>query len=255
MTSPEDRKHGLHIKIDRLNAQEIVIVDNVVTAILTPAEHSVLHDSWLTSQEWADAFLGLLRVHHGLSREPLGTLQFEAAFNDACEAAGWSVTPADGATNRFYDTVINKDGVRRVLSLKSTAAKNLKRDTVEISKLTEGAWIQDARRQSDRRDKIVELFREYRTITDGIVILRAFRETDGVRYELVEIPTDLFKSVEDLSIEEAQKGTIPLPMGAATPLFKIGIDRSDSKVKLTGVRIDAITVHGEWKLSGEKQAR
>lgn len=255
MTNSEDQKNGLHIKIDKLNPQQIVIVDNVVTAILTPAEHSVLADSWLTSKEWADAFLGLLRVHHGLSREPLGTLQFEAAFNNACEAAGWEVDPAAGATNRFFDTVISKDGVRKVLSLKSTAAKALKRNTVEISKLTEGAWIQDARRQADRRDKIVELFREYREVTDGIVILRAFREDDGVRYELVEIPTELFTSVEDLTIEEAQRGTIPLPVGATQPLFKIGIDRSDAKVKLTGVRIDAITVHGEWKLVGKKESR
>lgn len=255
MIDPEGQKQDLHIKIDRLNAQQVVIVDNVVTAILTPAEHSVLADSWLTTKEWGDAFLGLLRVHHGLSREPLGTLQFEAAFNNACEAAGWKVNPAEGATNRFFDTVITKGSVRKVLSLKSTAAKAMKRDTVDISKLTEGAWIQDARRQADRRDKIVQLFREYRQATDGIVILRAFREVDGVRYELVEIPTELFESVEDLSIEEAQKGTIPLPMGAVQPLFKIGIDRSDAKVKLTGVRLDAITVHGTWKLEGEKEAR
>lgn len=250
----EDPKSGLHKKIDDLNTQEIVIVDKVVTSILTPAEHSLLEDSWLASVAWGEAFLALLRVHHGLSREPLGTLQFEAAFNDACETAGWSVSPAAGATNRFFDTVINKDGDRRVLSLKSTAAAALKPHMVEISKLTEGAWIQDARRQADRRDRIVALFKEYRQITDGIVILRAFRQIDGVRYELVEIPTVLFEAVDALSIENAQKGTIPFPPDAVKPTFKIGIDRSDSKVKLA-VRTDAITIHGQWKLSGKKEAR
>lgn len=257
MTSPAasgDRKTNLHNKIEELNTQEIVIVDKVVTSILTPAEHSLLEGSWLASPAWGEAFLALLRVHHGLSREPLGTLQFEAAFNDACETAGWSVTPAAGATNRFYDTVINKDGQRKVLSLKSTAAAALKPHMVEISKLTEGAWIQDARRQADRRDRIVELFKEYRTVTDGIVILRAFRETNGVRYQLVEIPTELFNEVDTLTVENAQKGTIPFPPGSVVPDFKIGIDRSDSKVKLA-VNIKAAVVHGEWKLSGEKESR
>jgi len=249
-----DRKTQLHSKIEDLNTQEIVIVDNVVTSIQAPAEHTVLKDSWLTAKEWAEAFLALLRVHHGLSREPLGTLQFEAAFNDASEAAGWTVTAAAGATNRFFDTVIVKDGARIVLSLKSTAAKALKENWVEISKLTEGAWIQDARRQADRRDRIVALFKEYRDITDGIVILRAFRETDGVRYQLVEIPTSLFEAVDSLSVENAQKGTIPFPADAVVPTFKIGIDRSDAKVKLA-VHISAVTIHGQWKLAGEREPR
>ncbi|MDE8670823.1 hypothetical protein PY310_19820 [Pseudarthrobacter sp. H3Y2-7] len=257
MTTPApsgDRKTQLHSKIEDLNTQEIIIVDKVVTSILAPAEHTVLKDSWLTTKEWAEAFLALLRVHHGLSREPLGTLQFEAAFNDASEAAGWTVSAAAGATNRFFDTVIVQDGTRMVLSLKSTAAKGLKENWVEISKLTEGAWIQDARRQAERRDRIVALFKEYRDITDGIVILRAFREEEGVRYQLVEIPTSLFEAVDSLSVENAQKGTIPFPADAVVPMFKIGIDRSDAKVKLH-VHIGAATIHGQWKLSGEKESR
>lgn len=249
-----DRRTQLHNKIEDLNTQEIIIVDNVVTSIQAPAEQRVLKYSWLTAQNWAEAFLALLRVHHGLSREPLGTLQFEAAFNDASEAAGWTVSAAAGATNRFYDTVISDDRRRVVLSLKSTAARALKENWVEISKLTEGAWIQDARRQSERRDRIVGLFQEYREITDAIIILRAFRETDGVRYQLVEIPTVLFDAVDSLSVENAQKGTIPFPADAVVPTFKIGIDRSDAKVKLA-VHISAVEIHGEWKLYGEREPR
>lgn len=257
MTSPAssgERINQLRAKIEDLNTQEILIVDNVVTSLKTPAEHAVLKDSWLTAPEWAEAFLGLLRVHHGLSRSPLGTLQFEAAFNDASEVAGWKVTAAAGATNRFFDTVIVKDDTRVVLSLKSTAAKGMTENWVEISKLTEGAWIQDARRQADRRDSIVALFKEYRTVTNGIIILRAFRETDGVRYQLVEIPTSLFEAVDSLSVENAQRGTISFPADARPPKFKIGIDRSDAKLRLA-VHISAATIHGQWKLLGEKEAR
>lgn len=239
-------KDDLLRKVEELSDREIVVVDRVVTSILTPADHFLLDGSWLADEAWGDAFLALLRVHHGLSPEPLGTLQFETAFNDACTVAGWVVDPAAGATNRFYDTVIRKNGTSKVLSLKSTSAKGIRRDLVEISKLTEAAWIQDTRRINDRRDSIVDLFKRYRDSTDSIVILRAFREDDGILYQLVEIPTELFAAVDNLSVEDAQRGTIPFP--SDTPVFKVGIDRSDAKVKLSA-RIDALVIHGEWKIS------
>lgn len=255
MNFPTPSIHGinddLHKKIDALNEQELVIVNKVVTSILTPADHFLLPQSWIADSAWGEAFLALLRVHHGLSREPLGTLQFETAFNDACQVSGWTVTPAAGATNRFFDTVICKAGSTKVLSLKSTAAKGLKKHTIEISKLTEAAWIQDVRRMADRRDAIINLFKTYRKATDGIIVLRAFKEQDGIRYQMVEIPTALFKAVDSLTIEEAQKGTIPFP--SVDPIFKVGIDRSDAKVKLSA-RIDAVVVHGEWKISTTTEA-
>ncbi|MDR6688974.1 hypothetical protein J2Y41_004574 [Arthrobacter sp. 1088] len=165
------------------------------------------------------------------------------------------MTPADGATNRFFDTTLSKDGVRKRLSLKASAARDMKRDWVHISKLTEAAWIQDVRRQVDRRDNIVNLFKEYRAGTDGIVMLRAFREVGAVDYQLVEIPTSIFEAVDSLSVEDAQKATIPMPSDAVVPSFKIRIDRSDAKITLTSIRLAAITVHGEWKLKGEKDPR
>ncbi|AOY74474.1 hypothetical protein ARZXY2_4975 (plasmid) [Arthrobacter sp. ZXY-2] len=254
MTLPPDRK-GLQLKIERLNDQEIIVVDDFVSAIMTPVEAALLGDSWLTSEAWGEGFLARLRAHHALSQEPLGTLQFESAFNAACAAAGWEVTPADGATNRFFDTTLVKDGIRKRLSLKASAAKDMKRESVHISKLTEAAWIQDVRRQVDRRDNIVNLFKEYRAGTDGIVMLRAFREVGAVDYQLVEIPTSLFEAVDNLSVEDAQKATIPMPPNAVLPKFKIRVDRSDAKITLTSIRIDAITVHGEWKLQGDKDPR
>ncbi len=170
MTQPEPRK-ALRGKIDELNNQEVEVVDDFVSALLTPVDERLLDDSWLATTTWSEAFLARLRAHHALSQEPLSTTQFEAAFNAACTAAGWTVTPAVGATNRFYDTTIVKDANRRCLSLKASSAKAMSRTSIHISKLTEAAWIQDTRRQADRRTHLVELFREYADVTDAIVIL------------------------------------------------------------------------------------
>ena len=82
----------------------------------------------------------------------------------------------------------------------STAARNLSERTAHISKLTEAAWIQDVRSARARRQRTLELFRDYRAAVDAIRLLRAFREPGKMpnRYQLIEIPGDLFKSLEDV---------------------------------------------------------
>ena len=59
-------------------------------------------------------------------------------------------------------TVTSADGQARKLSLKSTAARSLAKTSAHISKLTEAAWIQDARTKTDRRKNTLKLFRDYR---------------------------------------------------------------------------------------------
>lgn len=127
----------------------------------------------------------------------------------------------------------------------------MSKKSVHISKLTEAAWIQDVRRQADRRNKIVELFKEYRDATDGIIMLRGFQNDAGVFYELVEIPTSLFSPIDKLGIKMAQQPTIPIPPDSDDPYMKIRIDRSDAKITLTGIKLRVCYVHGQWALESQ----
>jgi hypothetical protein len=250
---------ALHEKIDRLSNREADVVEDFVDALLKPIYSEEIPQTWLTAPAWKDAFLARLRGHHALSIEPLSTTQFEAAFNYACVTSGWHVEAAGSATQRFFDTTIsNGEGVARKLSLKSSSAKDMRVSTIHISKLTEAAWIQDVRRQADRRNSIVALFDEYRTTTSSIVMLRGFADRDGyqVRYELVEIPTSIFAPVAGLTVEQAQASTIRIPPGS-TPQnahFAIRIDRGDAKITLTGVRLEQCIVHGRWGLARSSRA-
>jgi len=72
MTQPEPRK-ALREKIDELNNQEVEVVDDFVSALLTPVDERLLDDSWLATTTWSEAFLARLRAHHALSQEPLST--------------------------------------------------------------------------------------------------------------------------------------------------------------------------------------
>ena len=148
--------------------------------------------------DMADPAFGVGRVlrprdpaHHGTTTEPLGLTSFETVFRNACEALDWPLDAPGSATRRFVDlTVTPADGTTRRLSLKSTAAKKLAEGSAHISKLTEAAWIQDVRSARARRQRLLELFRDYRAAVDAIVMLRAFREPDTIptRYQLIEIP-------------------------------------------------------------------
>jgi hypothetical protein len=243
------RHEDLHREIDRLSGADAELVGRFVAAMTSPVAEWLEPGSWLSTGAWSGAFSARLRAHHALNPDPLSTTAFEAAFNASCRAAGWTVEPHPSATHRFSDTALSRPGHAPVrLSLKASAARDLRRNSVHISKLTEAAWIQDARTQSDRRAKLVELFDDYRAETDAIVMLRCFADPvrDVFEYELVEIATSVFASVDDLSVADAQASTIPIPPGVAVPDARIRIDRSDAKITVTGIRLDVCTVHGRW---------
>ena len=54
---------------------------------------------------------------------------------------------------------------------------------------------------------MLALFRDYRQAVDAIIMLRAFRK-EGVpnRYQLLEIPTVLFASIQEAPLVECQVG-------------------------------------------------
>lgn len=242
----------LHGKIDRLSEREASVAERFLIALLRPIYSEPLPETWLATVAWREAFAAWLQGYHALSSEPLGRLQFESAFNHACEVTGWRVNPAASATQRFYDTNISKSGIEKKISLKASSAKGMVAGAVHISKLTEGAWIQDARKRVDRRNLIVQLFQDYQSSTSSIFMLRGFegRNEFQVFYELVEIPTSIFEQVADLTVQDAQRGTVNIPTGTTSRNrdFAIRIDRSDSKITLAGIRLDICIAHGRWGL-------
>lgn len=130
-------------------------------------------------------------------------------------------------------------------------ARGLSDTTLHISKLTEAAWIQDTRTARDRRDRTLELFRQYRETVDQIIMLRAFR--DDVRnapqkYQLVEIPVSIFDSIQQapLQLFERDAPVIECTVDDRVEAV-VAIDRSDAKITVRRVRLSACTVHAEWE--------
>lgn len=238
-------------KLERLSPAGIRFVARVVDSMSMPPRVSIHRDTWITtSEEWIDYFGLALSVHHGTTSEPLRTTGFENVFRNACESVNWVISPHGSMTQRFVDiTVQSSNREKRRISLKSTAAKNLSETRVHISKLTEAAWIQDVRSAQTRRDAIRNLFQEYLDAVDIIIVLRAFRNNEGAiqRYQLVEIPSEIFASILNQSSDtfKSEAPIIDCDVDGRT-IARVAIDRSDAKITVRSILLDVCTVHAEW---------
>jgi len=214
-----------------------------IEVLRTPCRVQMNPDSSLNSTEFESEFRSKLLTHHCFMGSPLFQESFDSAFISACSRAGHSVDLAPEG-RRFWDVMI--DGRR--ISLKSTKQKNLRENTLHISKLTEAAWIQDCRSPRQRRDCTFKLFKEYNAQVDAIIQLRYFASTR--KYELVEIPVSLFSQVLTVGLRHfsADGPTINIPIGQDPPDFTLKLDRSDAKITLANINKDLCLVHGTWEL-------
>jgi len=214
-----------------------------IDALRTPCKTQMHPDSHWNSDEFESEFRSKLLTHHCFMGSPLFQESFDSAFMAACLRAGHRVEEAPPG-KRFWDVMV--DGRR--ISLKSTKAKSLRRNTLHISKLTEAAWIQDCRTAAKRQQSTQRLFREYGEEVDAIVQLRYFASL--ALYELVEIPVSLFSQVLDVGRTHyaADGPTINIPIGKEPPDFTLKLDRSDAKITIANINKELCLVHGTWQL-------
>ncbi|MCY4623923.1 MAG: hypothetical protein OXC99_02835 [Chloroflexi bacterium] len=249
-------REDLKARIDGLSETAVRFVSRMVDSLSSPPSLITKGPAtWISSTpDWIEYFGLALSVHHGTTVDALGLTGFETAFANACESVAWSVEAVESSTHRFSDlTVTNSEGISRKLSLKSTAAQRISEEFVLISKLTEAAWIQDVRSARQRRERTLELFKEFRNAVDAIVMLRAFRQPGKTpdRYQLLEIPSEIFRSLEDSSLSDFDSDgpRINCSFAGQERAARVSLDRSDAKVTVSGIRVDVCSIHAEWQLS------
>ncbi len=250
-------REALKRSIDGLSPMGVRFVARMVESLADPplVQFPEAESTWINAeQDWIEYFGLMISAHHGITTEALGLTSFETAFRSTCEAVDWALDPPGSATQRFVDlTVEASDGLERRLSLKSTAAQRLSETTAHISKLTEAAWIQDARSARTRREHTLELFEEYCAAVDAIVMLRAFRvdrTTMPHRYQLIEIPTAIFESLADApqTAFDADGPTIDCAYGGNPAAARVSLDRSDAKITVKQIQLSVCDIHAEWEL-------
>lgn len=243
----------LKATLDTFSPVKIEFVAKVMESLANPPSANIRsRGTWLTGEpDWIEYFGLALSVHHGATTEPLGLSSFETVFRNACEHLRWSIDPPGSQTQRFVDMVVRPEsGDLRRLSLKSTAARDLSETALHISKLTEAAWIQDTRTARGRRDRTLELFRQYQEAVTQIVMLRAFRDDTGKvphKYQLVEIPVSIFDSIQQAPLQVFERDAPVIECTVEDRVAAVvAIDRSDAKITVRRVQLSACTVHAEW---------
>jgi hypothetical protein len=200
-------------------------------------------ESRLLGPVFAEEFTSRLLCQHVFLGSPLRQQGFDAAFMASAKTAGHRVEPAlDG--QRFWDLAL--DGIR--LSLKTTEAKDLREETLHISKLTEAAWIQDCRTAKARQERTISLFGTYRQEVHAIFQFRYFKAR--CLYELVEIPVALFEPILHLprTCFTADGPSINIPIGQIPPDFTLKLDRSDAKITIANIMKSRCILHGVWEM-------
>ncbi len=243
----DERRAELVSRVEQeLNLSEVERVHDYIDSLQRHVDVWREQGSWLATKNWTEEFTSRLQAHHAINVAPLTKTTFEDAFAGACDSGGRSVVISDSTTNRFWDIKLDGEGI----SLKTTAAKNLHRDFVHISKLTEAAWIQDQRGAASRRAKTIELVQEFRSHVSRILMLRVFKTKTGAvkEYELVEIPGTLLDPIVDTPRDafNADGPSIPVPYGSDAPGLIVKLDRSDAKITLSKIRLSSCVVHARW---------
>lgn len=244
----------LKARLDSFSPAQIEFVSTVIEALSRRPDADIREQgTWLTGvSAWIEYFGLALSVHHSATTEPLGLNAFESVFRNACRHVEWAVDSPGSRTQRFVDLTVQPNaGRERRLSLKSTAAMKLRENSAHISKLTEGAWIQDERTARGKRDRMRELFRQYQEAVSEIIMLRAFRSASDAmphRYQLLEIPASIFDTIQQAPLTLFQREAPVIECRDGDRLVAVvAVDRSDAKITVRRIQLSACTVHAEWR--------
>jgi hypothetical protein len=234
--------------ISAFSPAEIRQLTNVARTMSRPIVEERNPQSTLVGDAFAEEFRARLVAHHATHTSGMDRLAFEAALRAASAAEGRTSTPAPSRTTRFWDVNIEGEQV----SAKTSSARAMRRQVVEVSKLCEAAWIQDVRSARDRHDRTLQLFRDFSSAVQRWYALRIFETEDEFFYQLLEIPMWIFgEPVQALPVDRfaADGPSVPVTDDDGDALFTLKIDRSDGKVTLKGIPIERCVIHATWAVT------
>lgn len=234
-----------------LTEGQIGWVEKVIEQFHKPATFWRLDDSDIMNECTLQAFGDALRIHHCFSNEAFTKDKFEYALERVSKLCHIDATLSPRG-NPGHDITIN--GLR--YSLKSQADKNIRAETLHISKFMElgkGQW-------SDQEDHLIGLrnqFFEHMNSYDRILSLRRLKtQQDWLwRYELVEIPKTLLKEAEQGvfkmmhdSEQRPKPGYCDVFDEFGSVKFKLYFDGgTERKLQIKNLKKSLCIVHADWR--------
>ncbi len=213
------------------------------------AEHTyTLNESDLFDEVTLQNFGDAMRVHHSFSSEPFSKDKFEYVIVNVLNLSGHKAELAPKG-NPGHDATV--DSVQ--LSLKTQADKNIKEESIWISKFMElgkGNW-------GDNPDDLAGLrnqYLEHIESSEKIFTLRALQKAPRWKYELVEIPISILKLAEGGELEmKLESKQFPKPGYCyvrdtqGNTVFNLYFDGGgERKLQIKNLNKKYCQVHAEW---------
>lgn len=233
------------------NRRDLLV--EMAIALGCDVESEILAGSDICTEVFAGDFQNRLVLFHAMNDEPLKKKTFEYAFVRSMKTDGRDAVLENNPVNPGTDATV--DGVS--YSLKTEAAKGIKRENIMISKLMEARWIRGCSTPdefaSGIRNRVIPHLEQY----ERILTLRAFRggsSNDRYEYHLVEIPLDLLLQVRNLSPadfkERTSNGSTSADVvdSSGNRRFSLRLDGSVEKVTISNLAVSECTIHGTWKV-------
>ncbi len=196
-------------------------------------------------------FFLYLVTRHTVSAEPFKKEKFEYALEKILAASGRAVSRPSSRPSPGLDLTVDGAG----WSLKTEAAKGIKKDRLHVSKwmeLGKGDWGDT----NEALRALAQLFLGHLARYERIFTLRCLTPDDPVehRYELLELPKSALVTAATGEFQMMQNSKQrPKPgycrvADARGLMFELYFDGgTERKLRLQKLRRDLCTVHAEWQ--------
>lgn len=233
--------------IPSLTEQRIALIEQVVQVFQHPKIFTLNSPNLLTS-EIVEDFGDILRMHHCFSREPFSKDKFEYALEKVLTGSNMHAELAPRG-QRGFDIRIGTEK----FSLKTEAAKAIRKDSIHISKFMElggGDW-------GDNPDDLIGLRDQYLRLLENIeriLTLRALRKGNPLyEYELVEVPKALLMRAATGRLEMMTSSKqFPKPGYCYVEeedilLYSLYFDGGgERKLQVKGLKKSLCCIHANW---------
>lgn len=199
------------------------------------------------SAQFVSALRSLIEVHHSIypSIPPQGIF-FESLVEQAFRKSSWSADQVllSKANTPQHDLLV---GANRI-SLKTETGTGTHPDLISITKLctTEtGAWDSAA---------LVNHTMRHLARYDYMLMLRANWGGTAIHYQLLEIPLDLLKCIENVTVlpvgrRLGRRSLAADVYGPSGKLFRVHYDGADGKCQIKGLSMSQCRLLAGWDQS------
>lgn len=235
-------------KMSKFSNAEIDIVMKIVLCLAKPIQIARNSEQDFFSEQIIKEIGNNLKIHHAISNEPFTKDRFEYVLESSFNKNGVLAELAERG-NPGHDITIS--GIK--CSLKTQANRNIRVDTIHISKFMEmgkGEWTDKDSDLEGLRQRFFGHLEQY----DRIFMLRALSLVPQKSYELLEIPKSL--------LLEADKGRLEMKHNSAQmpkpgycyiyddngqEKYNLYFDGgSERKLRIQNLRKEHCIVHAMW---------